>query len=61
MLGCHSQPIIHDGMDFPAGPAGVVTVGVASLANAEVVTVGVTDLANVGAAPLADAGMTFPN
>ena len=39
------------GMAFPADPAAVVIVGVASLADAGMVTVGVTDLA--------DAGMTF--
>ena len=47
-------------MVFPADPAGAVTVGVASLADAGMVTVGVTNLANAGAAPLADAGMAFP-
>ena len=41
------------GMAFPADPAGVVTVGVASLADAGVVTVDVTDLADAGAASLA--------
>ena len=36
-----------------ASPAGVVNVGVASLADAGMVTVGVTDLADVGAVSLA--------
>ena len=40
------------GTTFPAGIAGVVTIGVASLANAGMVTAGVTDLV--------DAGMAFP-
>ena len=40
-------------MMFPADPAGVVAVGVASLADAGLVTVGVTDLAYAGAASLA--------
>ena len=44
----------------PADRAGVVTVGVASLADAGMVTVGVTDLADTRAAPLADAAMAFP-
>ena len=47
------------GIAFPADPAGVVTVVVASLADAGMVTVCVTDLADAGAASLADAGMAF--
>ena len=42
------------GMALPAGIAGVVTVGVASLADAGLVTVGVTDLVDARAASLAD-------
>ena len=49
------------GREFKADPAGVVTVDVASLADAGMVTVGVTDLAVAGAAPLADAGRVFPD
>ena len=41
---------------LPADFAGVVTVGVAPLADAGLVAVGVTDLADAGAASLADAG-----
>ena len=41
------------GMAFPADPAGVVTVGVASLTNAGLVTAGVTDLADAGVVSLA--------
>ena len=42
------------GMVFLADPAGVVTVGVASLADAGMVTVSVTDLADAGMALPAD-------
>ena len=48
------------GSELPADPAGVVTVGVASLADAGKVTVGVADLAVAGAASLADPGMVSP-
>ena len=48
------------GMAFPSDPAGVVTVGVAPLADAGMVTIGVTDLADARAVSLADAGMAFP-
>ena len=48
------------GAASPADPAGVVTVDVASLADAGMVTIGVTDLADAGAASLADAGKAFP-
>ena len=47
------------GMVFPADPAGIVTVCVASLADDGMVTVGVTDLADARAASLADAGMAL--
>ena len=40
------------GMAFPADAAGVVTVGVASLADAGMLTVDVTDLADAGAVSL---------
>ena len=42
------------GSELPADPAGVVTVGVASLADAGKVTVGVADLAVAGVASLAE-------
>ena len=48
------------GSELPADPAGVVTVGVASLADAGKVTVGVADLAVAGVASLADFGMVSP-
>ena len=48
------------GSELPGDPAGVVTVGVASLVDAGKVTVGVADLAVAGAASLADPGMVSP-
>ena len=48
------------GMAFPADAAGVVPIGVTSMADAGMVTIGVTDLADARVASLADAGMTFP-
>ena len=48
------------GSELPADPAGVVTVGVASLADAGKVTVGVADLAVAGVESLADPGMVSP-
>ena len=69
-----AAPLADAGMAFPTDPAGVVTVGVAPLADAGIVTVGVADLADagipfpadpagtvtVGVADLADAGIPFP-
>ena len=52
--------LVDAGMAFPANPAGAVTGGVASLADAGMVTVAVTDLGVARAALLADAGMAFP-
>ena len=44
-----ASSLADDGMAFPAKPAGVVTVGVVSLADAVMVTIGVTDSADAGA------------
>ena len=66
----HNEGTVQTGILFPADPAGVVTVGVAPLADAEPVTMAVADLTDggmlfpadpagvvtVGVAPLADAG-----
>ena len=53
MADARAASLADAGMAFPADPAGVVNVGVASLADAGMVTVGVTDLADVGAVSLA--------
>ena len=48
-------------MAFPADLARVVTVGVAPLADAGLVTIGVTSLADARAASLVNAGMALPS
>ena len=48
------------GSELPVDPAGVATIGVASLADAGKVTIGVADPVTAGAVPLADAGRKFP-
>ena len=61
--GCHRRCSVafltNAGMAFPADLAGVVTVGVAPLADAGMVAVGVTNLTDARAASLVNAGMAF--
>ena len=51
LADARAAPLADAGMAFPANPAGAVTVGVASLADAGMVTIGVNDWPMLGRRP----------